>query len=98
MKKISNDQNIVNLRRRELLWYAMIIFYVAAIIVSFVCLFVQNLFLLGTALLLFLFATQINKKRALIAINKIDDINKDKEIEKVGKELENIRNRNQKKR
>ena len=95
MKKISNDQNLENLRKRKILRYVMIVVYVMAIVAAFIDLFVQNWFLLGGALVLFLIATLINKKRDGIVINKRDDINDNEESKIINKERENIRQRNQ---
>lgn len=98
MKKISNDQNLENLRKRKLLRYAMIALYIMAIVVAFIDLFVGNWFLLGGALVLFLMATQVNNKRNSIEINKRDDMADNDESKLIDKEREKIKKRNQKKK
>jgi hypothetical protein len=97
MKKLSNDENIANLKKRKIFWYIIIVMYVLAIVIAFASLFIKNWFVILSSLIFFLLAVQLKKMRDGIVINKIDDyVDEREDIKAIAKEREKIRKRNKK--
>ena len=84
-KKISNDENIRNLKKRKILRAFIIIFCILTIILAFLNLFydVSIFFAIGT----FVIVIILNKTRDNIFINKRDD------LEEIREEIKKIKKR-----
>ena len=72
--KLTNDQNIINLKKRKYLRYAIIFFAFITIVLALLDLFMQNPILLGLAILFFVITTILNKTREKIPIIKHDEL------------------------
>ena len=72
--KISNDENIKNLKKRKIIKYILIVFYFATIILALADLFYQRTILLLATILLFLITMSLNKYRESIPIIKHDEL------------------------
>jgi len=95
MKKLSNDQNIENLKKRKILWFIILIMYFISILIAFISLFVNEWYIIMGSLVFFLTAIYFKNKRENIPINKIDDYVDDRDdIKDIEKEKLKIRKRN----
>lgn len=80
-KKISNDQNIKNLKKREILRICIIIFSILTIVFAFLNLFYDVSLIFG--IVFFIITVVLNKIREKTIINKKDEL---KEIREAIKE------------
>lgn len=80
-KKISNDQNIKNLKKREILRICIIIFSILTIVFAFLNLFYDVSLIFG--IVFFIITVVLNKRREKTIINKKDEL---KEIREAIKE------------
>jgi len=83
MNKLTNDQNIKNLKQRKILRYWIIIFGIVTIILSILSLVIKLNFVFP--LITFVIMTLLTNKRNKIPIN----LHKDLELKRVKKALEN---------
>jgi Ca2+/Na+ antiporter len=81
-ERLSNEQNLINYKKRKYLRYAIIIFAFLTMILAIADLFTQNTILLILALLFFIVTTVLNKYRDSIKIDRKD------ELEDIKKEIE----------
>lgn len=82
MEKLTNDQNIKNLRTRKILRRIIIVFCLLTIVLAILSLTVK--LGAGYSLVSFLITTLLIKKRESIPIN----ISKDLEVKKIEREME----------
>ncbi len=71
-KKISNDQNIKNLKTRKILRYIIIAFSILTIVLSLLSIFNYISFIFP--LITFIITTILMRKRDNTIINKVDDL------------------------
>ncbi len=81
MEKLTNDQNIKNLKTRKILRWLIIIFGIITIVLSILSLTIK--LGIGYAIVAFLITTILTKKRESIPIN----INKDLEAKRIEKAM-----------
>lgn len=89
-KKLSNDENIRNLKKRYILRIVIIIILLATLVLS-VCSIFYN-FLIIPTIILFIIAKVITKVRENTPINKISD----NDVEYVRKSIKSVNNRRKK--
>lgn len=88
MEKLTNDQNIKNLKTRKKLRYLIIFFGILTIILAVLALTIKLSFIFS--LVSFLIMTFLTKKRESIPIK----MNKDLEIKKIQKSIDKHKNKN----
>lgn len=89
-KKLTNDENIKNLKKRKILRILIILFAILTILFSLLNLFFQVSLIF--ALIAFLVTTILDRVRTNTPINKKDD------IEDIRKEITKTKKRNYKKK
>lgn len=87
MVKLTNDQNIKNLKTRKILRILIIIFGLLTIILAFLSLTIK--LGIGYSLVAFIITTILTRKREKIPINR----NKDLEMKRIEKAIEKQKNK-----
>ncbi len=87
MVKLTNDQNIKNLKTRKILRILIIIFGLLTIILAFLSLTIK--LGIGYSLVAFIITTILTRKREKIPINR----NKDLETKRIEKAIEKQKNK-----
>jgi len=87
MEKLTNDQNIKNLKTRKKLRYLIIIFGILTIVLAILALTIKLSFIFS--LVSFLIMTFLTKKRESIPIK----MNKDLEIKRIQKSIDKHKNK-----